>query len=75
MCLDNSVAIRLQHLPSGVFSPGIPNGTGDASVSSFTPLNMTFERACTRTKSKKANSVCAHTHTHTNTLKHFTEAV
>lgn len=69
MCLDNSVTIRLQHLPSDVFSPGIPNGAGDASISAFTLLNMTFERACTRKKKnrkgKKTIRLCTHIHSHT----------
>lgn len=77
VCLDNSVAIRLQHLPSDVFSPGIPNGAGDASISAFTLLNMTFERACTRKKKKKKKnerkkkeslSVRAHTQACAHTL-------
>lgn len=69
MCLDNSVAIRLQqHLPSDVFSPGIPNGARDASISAFTLLNMTFERACTRRKKRAKKPVRAHTHMLTHTL-------
>lgn len=74
MCLDNSVvAIRLQHLPSGVFSPGIPNGTGDASISAFTLLNMTFERACTH-KKKKNRCVHAHTQAHSHTSQRLCES-
>lgn len=67
-------AIRLQQPPSGVFSPGIPSGAGDASICAFTQLNMTFERACTSTKEKKKGEpACAHTHTPIRS--HFTEAV
>lgn len=73
VCLDNSVAIRLQHLPSGVFSPGIPNGAGDASISAPTLLNVTFECACTRKnkkqkKKKEEKTACACTYTNTLTL-------
>ncbi len=68
MCLDNSVAIKLQHLPSGVFSLGILNGAGDASISAFTLLNMTFERARTHKKKNKKTCVCTHIHKHTRTL-------
>ncbi len=74
MRLDDLVAIKLQHLPSsGVFSPGIPSGARDASVSAFTLPNMTFERACTHKKEKREEQACARTHT--STLTHFTEAV
>lgn len=76
--LDNSVAIRLQHLPSDVFSPGILNGARDARISAFTLLNMTFDRACTR--KKKDGGTCVHvclqrTDVHRHTATHFTEAV
>lgn len=75
MCLDNSVAIRLQHLPSGVFSPGIPNGAGDTSVSASTLLNMTFERACTRQKKRrKKQCVHARTQTHSHTSQRLCES-
>lgn len=82
MCLDNSVAIRLQHLPSDVFSPGIPNGAGDASISAFTLLNMTFERACTRKKKKKkrmkekrkSKRACTHTSMHAHTSQRLCES-
>lgn len=73
VCMDNSVAIRLQHLPSGVFSPGIPNGAGDASISAFTLLNMTFERACTR-KKKKEKNLCVHARTQTHTSQRLCES-
>lgn len=73
MCMDNSIAIRLQHLPSGVFSPGFPNGAGDASISAFTMLNMTFVRACTR-KKKNEKNMCVHAHTLTHTSQRLCES-
>lgn len=71
---ENSVAIRLQHLPSGVFSTGIPSRAWDASICAFTQLNMTFERACTRKKKKKRKPLCAHTQTHSHTSQRLCES-
>lgn len=63
---------QVQHLPSGVCSPGILTCAGVVSVCAFTQLNMTFQR----TRAYRAEKTGRRRQrVHTNTLTHFTEAV